>query len=286
MQQPTFVVPSTESFQRLESVKQQIEELERSIASSNAKGEEATQSTKDSLAFLKAQHDSLSLWQRSMIAQSFPPGLVFVAPGGQAFYHTRLPDGTGMQEGVGARSAQVHIPSVPTITPIKTLSYPTRRSTRPKKSETEVTVTIKTRGAVVEHRPRPRKDSKPGPNPFQEAMVRTQIAPPRPVPTGRVVNGNTVIDERDDCVRINGIQYSPGAFRWWTDPNGEKHFVYIPFMMWDDEHQRWAMRVVLSAPNACTMFFGSDRDPCFEVVRSLQKLVDPLLGHLWYVKVC
>ncbi len=316
-QQPVFIVPSPNAFQQLDIIKQQIETLEHTIRQAEANDQDVAKSTRDSLAFLRAQHENLSLWQRTMIPQTFPPGMIFVASGGQAYYHTRLPDASGMQESAFLRSMQenasmqrvrpvspVHIPKIPSIEPIKTLQYPTRRSSRPKKSAgSEVTVTIRTRNGkdpVVKTSASPGKTTKQdktkkqdkarrsealaGLNPFQDAMVAAGHAIPRPPENGRQIDGNWVIDEANDSVRINGRLYTPELFFWLTDPNGNKFFVCIPFSKWDSDDQCWVMRILFSNGTA-SLYRGTTTNGRFEAVRNLQKLVDPLLARLWYVKV-
>ena len=287
-QQPVFILPSAESFQRIENIKQQIETLERNIQESEANDRVVEKGIKDSLAFLRAQHENLMLWQRCMIPQAFPPGLVYVAQGGHAFYHTQIPDAAGMQQAAFARSMNVVVPSPPKITPIKTLSYPTRRSSRPKKSTaTEVTVTIHTRAkkssTITSKKDKPNPlimphaDANPGVNPFKDALERSQAAVE--------INGNKVVKQRNDIVWINGKSYVPDAFRWWTDLNGNKFFVYMPNMLWDNSRQQFAIRILFSVPNLYTIYHGTSLDPCFEAVRNLHQLADSVLSRMWYVKV-
>lgn len=317
-QQPVFIVPSPNAFQQLDIIKQQIETLEHTIRQAEATDQDVAKSTRESLAFLRAQHENLLLWQRSMIPQTFPPGMIYVAPGGQTYYHMRLPDASGMQEGAFIRSMRenasiqgarppvspVHIPKIPSIEPIKTLQYPTRRSSRPKKAAgTEVTVTIRTRDGkdpVVKASASPAKpqqekfkkrqdrarksEALAGLNPFQDAVVAKGHAIPRPPQNGRQIDGNWVIDEANDSVRINGRLYTPELFFWLTDPNGNKFFVCIPFSKWDPDDQCWVMRILFSNGTA-SLYRGTTTNGRFEAVRNLQKLVDPLLARLWYVKV-
>lgn len=298
MQQPVFFVPSAESFQRIESVKQQIQTMERSIKEFEEKDQEVPQGIKDSLLFLRAQNDSLVRWELSMQAQKFPPGMVYVAPGGQAFYHAPLPETSGMQAAAFARSIaaepsspqDVVVPSVPSIKPIKTLSYPSRRSTRDKKTKcTEITVKIRTASKKkTDSRAKrgPKSKAVADSQAFEEALMLSPDAIKCEVPQDdHMINGNVVIKEARDTVRINGHVYVPDAFRWWTDPNGNKFFVYIPNMLWDDSRKQFAIRILFSVPDLFTIYHGTSSDPCFETVRNLHQLAGPVLSRMWYVKV-
>lgn len=192
-----------------------------------------------------------------------------------------------------------HVPAIPSITPIKTLQYPnpSRRSLRAKKdadgSDTEVTVTIRTRAkkTPVVERPRrvtakARAQALAGLNPFQDALVAAGHAvPPHVVSEGRQVNGNWIVNQPDDSVLINGRLYIPDAFVWFTDPNGNKFFVYNPSCVWDSTLKTWSQRLVFCVDGMCALYRGTMTSGCFESVRNLQKLAGPLLAHLWYVKV-
>jgi hypothetical protein len=106
---------------------------------------------------------------------------------------------------------------------------------------------------------------------------------PRNIP--REINGNTVVNEPNGAVRINGNLYVSEAFRWWKDPNGNEHFVYMPVSVWNNKRNVWSMRVLFDTHGTYTTVFGLPSNPCFERVGNLQALAESKLARMWYVEV-
>lgn len=268
-----FIVPGTSSIQRLDDIKKQMETLQQSIADKQQKGLAVTDGEKDSLAFLRAQHDNLSLWQRTLVPCSFPGGMTIVNQSGQAVYTAQL-----------SNDAQPQPPSFPDIEPIKTI-YPIRRATA--RASPNANVTVSTLN------PKQRKGGKRlVPPPAKQQEVVSARRGKKKLVSGlqetlgyQMMNGNAVILEPNGAVRINGTLFVAEAFRWWKDLNGNRFFVYIPASLWDRVTQAWSMRILFSVPGMHAFYSGFVTDPCFEKVGTLHVLVENLLSRMWYVQV-
>lgn len=267
-----FIVPGTSSIQRLDDIKKQMETLQQSIADKQQKGLAVTDGEKDSLAFLRAQHDNLSLWQRTLVPCSFPGGTTIVNQSGQAVYTAQL-----------SNDAQPQPPSFPDIEPIKTI-YPIRRATA--RASPNANVIVSTLN------PKQRKGGKrlvPPPAKQQEVVSARRgkklVSGLQETLGYQMMNGNAVILEPNGAVRINGTLFVAEAFRWWKDLNGNRFFVYIPASLWDRVTQAWSMRILFSVPGMHAFYSGFVTDPCFEKVGTLHVLVENLLSRMWYVQV-
>jgi hypothetical protein len=309
---PVFIVPPPGSDLRLDQIKKQLEALEHSISDLTKRNEPVPQGLKDSHAFLRAQHDNLELWQDIIAPRPFPSGVTFVNSSGQAFYRMELPNGAPMQErpplvaepisleckeildpsSLECREAspecQDHVgPHFPEIRAckIRVPAPPTRFHGRP-----NVTVALMAPPNVtVADPPKVSKKSRKPKSPVvqQAAITERRSSRKAPIPRNipRVINGNSVVNEPNGAVRINGRLYVSEAFLWWEDPNKNKHFVYMPVSVWNNARNRWSMRILFDVRGMYTTVFGLPSDPCFERVGNLQALTDSRLSHMWYVQV-
>lgn len=98
--------------------------------------------------------------------------------------------------------------------------------------------------------------------------------------------------EKDGALRIGKNVYQPYHFREWTDPNGLKHLVYIPFCMPDplncpDDPTafKWYFRVVFMIPEVFGVYHGQLTDACFRTVPTLWNKIEAFQRHAWFAKV-
>jgi hypothetical protein len=292
---------------RLEQIKQQMEALEQSISNHTKKNEPVPQGLKDSLAFLRAQHDNLELWQNSIAPQPFPGGITFVDPSGRAIYRVELPNG----EQAPSISLECKELLGPSSLECKEPSSPECKETSPESQEEEdrvgphfpeikaCKIRIPAKPVRVHGKPNvtvalldPPKGSKKPRKPKSSVVPQAPVAERRSLRKApashvieRMVNGNLIVNEPNGAVRINGNLYVSEAFRWLIDPNGNKFFVYIPVSVWNKRAQAWAMRVLFDVPGKHTTIYGLPGDSCFQKVGNIQALVDSTLSRLWYVQV-
>jgi hypothetical protein len=315
---PVFIVPPPGSDLRLDQIKQQMEALEHSISDLIKRKKPVPQGLKDSHAFLRAQHDNLELWQNSIAPPPFPGGITFVNSSGQAIYRVELPSGTPVQERPPPVAEPISLECKEILEPSflecretsleRPETSPECHETSPESPECHDRVgphfpeirACKIRVPAPPTRvgkpnvtvslmaPSTKKARKPKSPVVQQAAIaerRSLRKAPIPRNIPREINGNLVVNEPNGAVRINGNLYVSEAFRWWTDPNGNEHFVYMPVSVWNNKRNAWSMRVLFDTHGTYTTVFGLPSNPCFERVGNLQALAESKLARMWYVEV-